>query len=316
VKEKQQLEHLYNLYRSNKCTAAELEAFFELLDSNDDNEIKALMSATWDSLPLEAKQIKFGTRKKTTWSLRRWTSVAAALLLITGFLYLFKTDMFRIVNPVREQQMLSLAGERKQLQLADGTRVWLSPNSKLNYPDKFYGKQRLISLQGEAFFEVAHDVKHPFIIKTGKVSTTVLGTSFNISAYKNNNTINVTLVTGRVAVALETKNDIKTEVILPNQQIIIDMAGDKLTKINFPGATSFLNKRLGIFEYKGTTLEEVIKDIEAQYNVNIMAENNLSDHAYYGNLNMNDSVEQTLDKLCLVMEATWKINGGQYVIIK
>lgn len=316
MKEKQQLEHLYNLYRSNTCTAAELEAFFKLLESNDDHEIKALMSATWDVLPLETKQLKINDIKKKTWSLSRWTSVAAALLLIAGFVYFFKTDMFRVVNPVHERQMLSLAGERKQLQLADGTKVWLSPNSKLSYPDKFNGKQRLISLQGEAFFEVAHDASHPFIIKTGKVSTTVLGTSFNISACRNNNTVNVTLVAGKVAVALETKNDIRTEVMLPNQQIIVDMAGDRLTKINFPGASSFLNKRLGIFEYRGTALEEVMKDIESQYALSIQAKNDLSDNAFYGNLDMNDSIEQTLDKLCLVMDATWKKNGGQYVIIK
>ncbi|NRF39386.1 FecR family protein [Pedobacter foliorum] len=330
MKEKQKLEDLYNLYLNNKCTSDELEAFFKLLDSaSDDHEIKALMSTTWDNthtlpdtdlipdfIPFETKQFKLNPPNKMTLRLRRFVSVAAALLFILGGLYFFKSDILNIITPVHQQQVLSSTGERKQLLLADGTKVWLSPNSKLNYPDKFRGDQRLISLDGEAFFEVKHDSKHPFIIKTGTVSTTVLGTSFNISAYPKHNTINVTLVTGKVAVALKANNQSQSEIMLPNQQIIVDKANEKLTKVDFPGAASFLNKRLGLFEYKGAVLQEVIKDIELQYGIQIQLKTDLADKAFYGNLNMNDNIGQTLNKLCLVMETTWERNGGHYVILK
>jgi ferric-dicitrate binding protein FerR (iron transport regulator) len=330
VKEKQKLEDLYNLYLNNKCNSDELEAFFKLLDSaSDDHEIKALMSTTWDNthtlpdsdlipdfIPFETKQVKLNPPNKTILGLRKFVSIAAALLFILGGLYFFKSDILNIITPIHQQEVFSSTGERKQLLLADGTKVWLSPNSKLNYPDKFRGDQRLISLDGEAFFEVKHDSKHPFIIKTGTVSTTVLGTSFNISAYPKHNTINVTLVTGKVAVALKANNQSQSEVMLPNQQIIVDKANKKLTKVDFPSAASFLNKRLGLFEYKGAVLLEVIKDIELQYDVQIQLKPDLADKAFYGNLNMNDNIDQTLNKLCLVMETTWERNGGHYVILK
>jgi len=330
VKEKQKLEDLYNLYLNNKCNSDDLEAFFKLLDStSDDHEIKALMSTTWDNthtlpdsdlipdfIPFETKQVKLNPPNKTILGLRKFVSIAAALLFILGGLYFFKSDILNIITPIHQQEVFSSTGERKQLILADGTKVWLSPNSKLNYPDKFRGDKRLISLDGEAFFEVKHDSKHPFIIKTGTVSTTVLGTSFNISAYPKHNTINVTLVTGRVAVALKANNQSQSEIMLPNQQIIIDKANKKLTKVDFPGAASFLNKRLGLFEYKGAVLLEVIKDIELQYDVQIQLNPDLADKAFYGNLNVNDNIDQTLNKLCLVMETTWERNGGHYVILK
>lgn len=330
MKEKQKLEDLYNLYLNNKCNSDDLEAFFKLLDStSDDHEIKALMSTTWDNthtlpdsdlipdfIPFETKQVKLNPPNKTILGLRKFVSIAAALLFILGGLYFFKSDILNIITPIHQQEVFSSTGERKQLILADGTKVWLSPNSKLNYPDKFRGDKRLISLDGEAFFEVKHDSKHPFIIKTGTVSTTVLGTSFNISAYPKHNTINVTLVTGRVAVALKANNQSQSEIMLPNQQIIIDKANKKLTKVDFPGAASFLNKRLGLFEYKGAVLLEVIKDIELQYDVQIQLNPDLADKAFYGNLNVNDNIDQTLNKLCLVMETTWERNGGHYVILK
>lgn len=326
LKAQQEFKDLYQLYVTNQCTAAELEAFFKLLRTqNNEAEIIALLGDTWDEtqavpdiglkpqfLPLYTTQAEskvVPTKKLIPY---RLIAIAASILIVFASLVFFKNNLSSLIDPVQQQQAMSANGERKQLQLADGTKVWLSPNSKLSYPDKFTSKQRLVSLDGEAFFEVAHDAAHPFIIQTGKVSTTVLGTSFNINAYQQKHTINVTLVSGKVAVALNTKN----VTMLPNQQIIVDKATAQLTKIDFPGAASFLHKRLGLFEYQGTALKEVIKDLETQYGIQIQLDSELVDSSFYGNLNMNDPIGQTLNKLGTVMEINWKRNGGHYVIIK
>ncbi|KQC00645.1 FecR family protein [Pedobacter sp. Hv1] len=325
MKTQQEFKHLYQLYLTNQCTAQELEAFFALLRNHgNDEEITALLADTWDEtqtvpdtgltpqfLPLYTEKIEpkvVPTKKLIPY---RLIAIAASILIVFASLVFFKNNLSNLIDPVQQQAMLT-HGERKQLQLDDGTKVWLSPNSKLSYPDKFTSKQRLVSLDGEAFFEVAHDAAHPFIIKTGKVSTTVLGTSFNINAYQQKHTINVTLVSGKVAVALNTKN----VTMLPNQQIIVDKTTAQLTKIDFPGAASFLHKRLGLYEYQGTALKEVIKDLETQYGIQIQLDSELVESNFYGNLNMNDPISQTLNKLGTVMEIKWKRNGGQYVIIK
>ncbi len=318
------------MYLSNECNREEFELFFKALnDQQQDNEILELMSASWDNthtvpdvglspdfLPLEAKQVKLKERTSPAVPLRKWISVAAAIVVFTMGLYFFRSSLLHFIDPVHQQQAWSAAGERKKIQLADGSLVWLSPNSKLSYPDQFNDKQRSVSLDGEAFFEVAHDADHPFIIKTGKVNTVVLGTSFNISAYPKQKTISVTLVSGKVAVALHTTNSTHTEMILPNQQVIIDKNDEKLRKIDYPDAASFLDRRLGKYEYKGSTLQQVVQDIESQYNVRINLDGSLSDKTFYGNLDMNAQLSQVLNKLCLIMELKYEKKGEGYVIIK
>jgi len=311
-----ELERLYHLYLHNECTAEELELFFKLLEESGDTEIMALMSETWDNIPVRTIEVKLDPPLKSKGHIRRWVSVAAAVLIVTASVLFFRETMRTTAPQVHLLEAHSGPGKRRQLNLADGTKVWLGPGSRLDYPVKFTGTQRQVSLQGEAFFEVAHDAEHPFIIRTGKVSTAVLGTSFNISAYKNSKTVDVTLVTGKVAVELQTGSSVTKKVMLPNQRIIAELEGDRLTKIDYPDAARFLNRRLGIYDYKGATLGEVVGDLRSQYGLDIQVASEVSDKAFYGNLNLNNAVGQTLDKLCLVMETTWEKRGGQYVIIK
>ncbi|TCC88356.1 FecR family protein [Pedobacter hiemivivus] len=329
MEEKEQLKYLYSLYLNNQCNATELKQFFDLLNkSNTDLELLALMSNTWDQtnalpeeglippfLKTEAQQVKLHPTRKPYLGLQKWIGVAALLLLFTGA-YFYRSAITQIFNTAPKYQLAAASNQRKQLQLADGTKVWLSPNSKLSYPDKFEGAERLVSLDGEAFFEVSHDTKHPFIIKSGEVSTTVLGTSFNVSAYARQHTIDVTLVTGRVAVALNTENNTQRDTITANQRITVDKMTSKITKLNYPDASTFLSKRLGLYEYKGATLEEVGSDLENQYNIKIQLDQELSSKAFYGNLNMTSPLNETLNKLCIVMEAKWKKEGERYTIIK
>lgn len=329
MEEKEELKRLYQLYLTNECTAEELQRFFVLIDnSKDDETILELMSASWDQtqqipetglvpdfLPKEAKQIKLSPTRRIRYGFRPVAAAAAILLICTG-LFFFRSTVWDAISPAHQLQSFSAQTQRRQLQLSDGTRVWLSPNSTLKYPDKFVGNSRMIALEGEAFFEVAPDANHPFIIQSGQVSTKVLGTSFNISAYQQNPDISVTLVTGKVAVALQKENSVTEETIVANQQVTVNKAEGKISKVNFPNAGDYLNRRFGHFDYKGTALSEVVKDLELQYQIKIQLTPELSNSLFYGNLDMTKSSIQTLNKLCTVMEANWKKDGGQYVIVK
>ena len=325
MEKKEQFIHLYHLYLNNQCNEEELKEFFALLDKGHlDQEMVTLMSGSWDEihtlpeaglippfLQAEAKEIQLAPSRRSYFGLKQWIGVAAALLIFTG-LYFYRSTITGLLNPGSTYQFANTSGKRMHLQLADGTKVWLSPNSKLGYPNKFEDSERRVSLDGEAFFEVAHDARHPFIIKSGEVNTTVLGTSFNVTAYTLQNTINITLVTGKVTVALDSQRD----TITANQRIVINKATSSITKENFPDAATFLNKRIGIYDYNGTTLQEVGRDLENQYNIKIQLDADFSEKAFYGNLDMTDSLDETLNKLCTVMEAKWKKDGGRYVIIK
>jgi len=329
VEEKEHFKYLYDQYLHNRCSAQELKQFFTLLNKNsEDQEVMNLLSATWDQtkalpeeglippfLKPETKQVKLRPYGNRYFGLQKWIGVAALLFALTG-IYFYQSDIGALFFPASKYQIASTVAERKQFQLADGTKVWLSPNSKLSYPARFEGNERGVTLDGEAFFEVTHDAKHPFIIKSGDLSTTVLGTSFNVTAYTKQHTINVTLVTGKVAVALNGNNNTKRDTITANQRLIIDKTALSITKVNYPGAATFLNKRLGLYDYKGAALGEVTKDLENQYNIQIQLDVDLSGRTFYGSLNMTDPLDETLNKLSTVMETKWKKDGGQYVIIK
>lgn len=326
MNEKEELKELYQQYLKNQCSAGELERFFELINKNtDDEEIVGLLSATWDHTELSPETGLIPTflpREKVTLKPVRIFSryfrqlAVAAILIIAAGTYLYRSELTQLVNPAHQLEMFSKNAERKQLKLEDGTKVWLSPNSILNYPDKFNGSQRIVSLEGEAFFEVAHDEHHPFIIKSGSVSTMVLGTSFNVSAYSNQPDINVTLVTGKVAVMLKKGETIEQEIITNNQRVTVNKAASKITKTNFSAAGDFLSRRLGVYNYGGSPFNEVVTDLESQYHLQISLDPQLNKNKFYGQLDMTSPIAECLNKLCMVMEVSWKKEGGQYVIVK
>jgi transmembrane sensor len=126
--------------------------------------------------------------------------IAASLLLVSALVFLFH-------QPRQPAAHLSTVifrtekGQIKKILLADSTRVWLNANSILQVLPGFQGAYRKVKLEGEAYFEVKHDTKRPFIIASSELNTQVLGTSFNISAYHQRDKIKVTVNTGKVSVS-------------------------------------------------------------------------------------------------------------------
>ncbi|MBB2149705.1 FecR family protein [Pedobacter gandavensis] len=340
MEEKEELTHLYQLYLNNRCTAEELNRFFNLINKGKEEEnLVQLLSVTWDQTPLVPENgllpyflPKENQKQRTTipspnvnrsnippqklYPMLRYVGAIAAILLLLCTIYFYRTEFWSNIPQGSKMEIASVTHDRRQFQLPDGTKVWLSPHSKLTYPASFDGNNRLVNLEGEAFFEVAHDANQPFIIKSGKVSTRVLGTSFSLSAYPNEEDVQITLLSGKVAVSLDGQGKAKEAIITANQRVSVDKKQETISTINFPDAQDFLDRRLGLFDYKGALLSEVIEDLEMQYQLQISLSPELQNHRFYGHLNMNTAITQTLQKLCTVMEVSWEKNGGQYVIKK
>ncbi|MDN5284308.1 MAG: FecR family protein [Mucilaginibacter sp.] len=243
-----------------------------------------------------------------------WRSIvaAAAVILVIGFAVLNRDNLMEIVNPTKQLQFTSNAGQYKQISLPDGTHIWLSPNTTISYPEQFKGKQRNVSITGEAYFEVMHDTNHPFVIQSGAVKTVVLGTSFDIQAHPKAASIEVTVVSGKVGVSVDA---IKApQMLLANQRSVYKKATNTLIKENYPEAAKFLDQRKGIFDFKGTSLQEVIRELETQYCIRINLASGLSAKAFYGRLQTTASIDRTLDKLCAVMETRWEKQGATYLL--
>ncbi|MEN0054840.1 MAG: FecR domain-containing protein [Mucilaginibacter sp.] len=243
-----------------------------------------------------------------------WRSLAAAavVILAIGLGLFFREPILNVVDPVQQVQFTSTARQYKQLTLADGSKVWLSPSSTISYPDQFRGKQRNVNIEGEAYFEVVHDADHPFVIQSGAVKTVVLGTSFDIQAYARTASIEVTVVSGKVGVS--SQNSRTAEMVTANQRTIYQKATGKLVKEAYPNAAKFLDQRKGVFDFKGASLQDVTHELEIQYGIRISLSPKLSAKAFYGRLQTTVPVEHTLDKLCAVMEVRWEIQNGTYLL--
>jgi len=234
-------------------------------------------------------------------------AAAAAILLFVGFVALFNNRIHNLISPVHEIELVSNTGQHRQIKLPDGTQVWLSPATKLSYPDRFSNDQRIVKVEGEAFFEVMHDAKHPFIVQTGKIQTVVLGTSFNVSAYLKAASTEVTVVSGKVGVIL--KNGVKSQqqIMVANQRTVYNTSNGALLKESYPDAAKYLDQRNGLFVFTGVALKTVCHDIEMQYGINIILSAGLSKNnpLFYGRFNTTEPVQKTLDKLSIVMETKW-----------
>jgi ferric-dicitrate binding protein FerR (iron transport regulator) len=125
-----------------------------------------------------------------------WLRVAAAVLLLVGV-----ASLFQILRPARPREMVTVAAgaQRRQATLPDGSQVWVNRHSSLRYAADFNEASRVVQLRGEAFFEVKKQHGQPFTVLASDTRTRVLGTSFNVRAYATEDSVEVSVVTGRVA---------------------------------------------------------------------------------------------------------------------
>lgn len=175
-------------------------------------------------------------------------------------------------------------GKDMKLTLADGTQVWLNANSRLTYPTAFHGLNREVELQGEGFFKVTHDARHPFIVRTGDMQTRVLGTEFNINASDLRHP-HVTLVEGSVKVtsglAHEKGNQSASKVIVPGEDAMINEKGE--IRVSHVDTDDVACWRDGIQLFNDASLREIVLQLGSWYNVNVVChdETLLNTHLRY-----------------------------------
>ncbi len=156
----------------------------------------------------------------------------------------------------------TLTGMEYALTLSDGTKIYLNAESEINFPVSFKGSQRMVELSGEAYFEVAKDAKHPFVVKTRDLSVKVLGTSFNLRAYENEKEVTTTLAEGKVQVF----DGRKFEDITPGEQVVYEKAtrGMQVRQVD---VSRYAAWRDGKFIFRNERLEDIMMYLARWYNV-------------------------------------------------
>ncbi|MBO9617111.1 MAG: FecR domain-containing protein [Dyadobacter sp.] len=287
------VEALFKRYLENKCTPGEVALLLgHFRAGNDETQLRQLIAQQLDAENADAAKHKQAVEEVYA-SLAGRISVPgygapvrpliapylrnAAIWLLVLFsagaaLYLFRHHE-KEQRPVATLHVGAAPGERKEVVLPDSSHLWLNAGSSVDYPAVFNGSERNVSLRGEAFFDVARDPAHPFVIRTGALRTRVLGTSFNIKAYPEDSSIAVSVVTGRVKVSSpKASMDLQ-----PDQQAVYGKSDGQLVAQPYPGARALAAWREGKLQFRNRPLREVIRTLERRYAVSVSLDNRSRD---------------------------------------
>jgi len=213
------------------------------------------------------------------------------------------TDNKKESQSIEYNELSVPKGRSYSIVLSDGTKVWLNALSKIKYPVQFTSGERSIELTGEAYFEVKKDVNAPFTVKTNDYKVRVLGTSFNVNAYSNENKTVTTLVTGSISIPEPNGSEKK---IVAGEQYSYDRISDKaeVSKVNVELYTSWIDNLLRIEELP---LEEIFKILERRYDINVnFMDKGTSAEKFTGKLPLNDNLKVVLEQLSKVSNVDFK----------
>lgn len=185
------------------------------------------------------------------------------------------------------QEIFVPKGQVNQVFLADGTRIWINSETRLVAPSVFSANERVVKLDGEAFFEVAKDEKRPFRVKVNGQQIEVLGTSFNVRAYANSNVIETTLETGQIQ--LHTGK--QTTLLKPGEQSLFNKSEKQLV-ISRVNPETFSSWKDGRYVFQNEDLLEVFKVVERWYDVEITA-----DETYFSEMHFSGVIKRNKDAL-------------------
>jgi ferric-dicitrate binding protein FerR (iron transport regulator) len=197
--------------------------------------------------------------------------------------------------------------------LPDGTSVWLNAKSKLKFPSAFTGKRRLVELEGEAFFDVAKDRIHPFIVKSGDHEIKVLGTKFNVSAYKEDTNIVTSLKSGKVEILSEGK---LAGSLRPRQKAVYNKKTKKL-RISTATIANVLSWLSGYWFFSGDNLGEIMKKLERWYSVKFVVINkSVRETRIVGRFKKTRDLNEILDSIEKTTNVKFIRKNKKIVIVK
>jgi ferric-dicitrate binding protein FerR (iron transport regulator) len=193
--------------------------------------------------------------------------------------------------------------------LPDGSNVWLNAASSLRYPTSFKGRERLVEVQGEAYFEITQNAQQPFKVKINQQTTiVVLGTSFNVNAYANEGTIATTLLTG--SIRMRQGNDEVT--LQPGQQARTSRTS--LETINHIDTAQVLAWKNGLFDFKNATLQEVMRQLSRWYDIEVVYEGAIPTITFDGKMDKHLQLSQII-KIFSYMKLNCRLEEGKRLVV-
>ncbi|HBX44936.1 MAG TPA: anti-sigma factor, partial [Porphyromonadaceae bacterium] len=231
----------------------------------------------------------------------RVAAVVIPLAFIIGFAAYLDTEL-QLFGPVQYSDLYVAKGESARICFQDGSEVYLNADSKIRYPKKFGWRKREVFLEGEAYFKVASNKRKPFVVHTGDSHINVLGTSFNVNAYSDEDVIQVTLDEGKV-IFHTPQNGYS---IVPGQQVVYHKSDGKASVQHLPNATTESLWKEGVIYLHDTPLVDVMRMLERRYDVSFELRNSSALKYSYSLISRQPSLTEILDELQKIAPVKFK----------
>jgi len=321
------LHYLLQLYFSNTLTDSEKLELALIIDSLEDEQLEnelALQRQTdlsEEELSQESSRrivadilsnnpepiADIGHRAARRWYLRVAAAAAVVLLLISAGYILFNShsETKPVYAVVAKAEIVSPdrpTSYTRNLLLPDGSTIVLKAGSTVKYPDRFTGSTREVELRGEAYFDIAHNKAKPFIIHTGTVTTTVLGTAFNIKAWPGQKRVIVSVTRGRVRVEEGHK---VLAVLTVNQEVQYNATAEEEKPAVVPADKLVTDWTKEDMEFDHMTLGTIAQHLSKRYGIEVAITNSqLAAYEIVASFSGTESLQNVLDVLCAITPKT------------
>lgn len=325
--DKEKVESLIEKYINGTCSPDELlvvENFLNQVQTNNTNWDDSLFGSAdrvkkniYQSILKNIRQpeIKY---KKTglSWRILKIAASIALMVALSVAAYLFFAHP-REMKQYTDQTITTSAsfGQTKSFSLVDGTKVTLNSGSALHYPQSFNTKIREVSLEGEAYFDVAHNAKIPFIVKTPELDITVIGTEFNVCAYLGEDIASATLVNGKVALRVnQSMSGSVNDIILKPLQRAVYTKNSNTLHVGRVNTHLFTSWKEGLIVFSDTPLKNVIQRLHRKFNVDFEFLNTEIEAYVYTVTFENEPLEKVLQILAQMTPITYSVSEGKVTL--
>lgn len=218
------------------------------------------------------------------------------------------------ISPGESNQLIIPYGKSSSVKLSDGTQVYLNAGSMLSYPTVFTGKTREVFLTGEAYFEVAHDSHKPFDVVTKELVIRAVGTSFNVSAYKEDLNIETILLEGKVIIRENAFKLRKNEIVLKPNEMALFRKESLETQIKNVNVEDYTAWRFGYLNFQNEDITRVVARIERYYNIKLVISNEeILSQQISGKLVLKENKEKVLEVLAKTSKVNlYKLDDSRY----
>lgn len=291
---------------------------YELIYNNNPESKEQVRNRLLSQLKQKAgfKENSNATITSKTGRIRKFViSLLSAAAVFTAVFFIWQQNPNS--SGISQKQLVSVPAKKIiHIVLPDGSKVWLNAGSIFKYPEKFDAKVRIVELvEGHAFLEIKHQNKQPFIVKTKNLNITVLGTSFDVRAYKNEITTKVSVVTGKVGITMKDEPKQPAIILLPKQQVVLSKISHTLSKETTPEiAVNVWCKSNLVFEQE--ELKNVFKVLEKKYNtkINVTSKKLLKERI---SITLGDQhIDTILDILSFTKHFKYTIANDSTIIIR